>query len=156
MTAAPIFAQRTIVWLIGVGGFSLLCAIVLIAFGEDFLPTRTVQANAYSQSAIGHMAFVGTLRALGIPVLVCRNESRLKAGPKDLLIVAEPPAEQKDDEYLQGLLEADRVLLVLPKWGASPDFKNHRWARQVYRLPSGSADDILQMVAAHASTKVVR
>jgi hypothetical protein len=29
------------------------------------------------------------------------------------LIVAELPAEQKEDEYLLGLLEADRVLLVL-------------------------------------------
>ncbi len=89
--AAPVFAQRTIVWLIAVGGLSFLSAIVLIAFGEDLLPTGTVQANAYSESAIGHMAFVETLRALGIPVLVSRSDSALKAGPNDLLIVAEPP-----------------------------------------------------------------
>jgi hypothetical protein len=155
VTAAPIFAQRTILWLIGVGGLSFLCAIVLIVFGEDLLPTSTVEANAYSQSAIGHMAFVETLRALGIPVLVSRSDSALKAGPNDLLIVAEPPAELKDDEYLQGLLQADRVLLVLPKWVASTDPNNRRWAKQVYRLPSGNADDILRIVASHGSTRVV-
>lgn len=156
MTAVPVFAQRTIVWLIGVGGLSFLCAIVLILFGEDFLPTSTVQANAYSQSAIGHMAFVETLRALGIPVLVSRSDSALKAGPNDLLIVAEPPAEQKEDEYLLGLLEADRVLLVLPKWVATADFANRHWARQVYRLSSGDADDILQIVASRGSTRIVQ
>ena len=154
--AAPVFAQRTIVWLIGVGGLSFLCAIVLIVFGEDFLPTSTVQANAYSQSAIGHMAFVETLRALGIPVLVSRSDSALKAGPNDLLIVAEPPSEQKDDEYLLGLLEADRVLLVLPKWVATPDFGNRRWAHEVYRLRSEHADDILRIVASHGSTKIAQ
>jgi hypothetical protein len=156
MTAAPVFAQRTILWLIGVGGLSFLCALVLIVFGEDLLPTSTVQANAYSQSAIGHMAFVETLRALGVPVLVSRSDSALKAGPKDLLIVAEPPAEQKDDEHLQDLVQADRVLLVLPKWAASPDFNNRRWAGQVYRLSSDNADDVLRIVASHGSTKVVQ
>jgi len=156
MTAAPVFAQRTIVWLFAVGGLSFLCTIVLVVFGEDLLPTSTVQANAYSQSAIGHMAFVETLRALGIPVLVSRSDSALKAGPNDLVIVAEPPAEQKDDEYLLGLLEADRVLLVLPKWVAAADFTNRQWAKQVYRLPSENADDILHIVASHGSTKIVQ
>src|SRR5215468_9478094 len=156
MTAAPIFAQRTIVWLMGVGSLSFLCAIMLIVFGEDLLPTSTVQANAYSQSAIGHMAFVETLRALGIRVLVSRSDSAQKAGPDDLLIVAEPPAAKKDDQYLRSLLEADRVLLVLPKWVASADFSNRHWAREVYRLPSANADDILHMVASQGSTKAVQ
>src|SRR6185312_7736086 len=102
------------------------------------------------------MAFVETLRALGIPVLVSRSDSALKAGPNDLVIVAEPPAEQKDDEYLLGLLEADRVLLVLPKWVAAADFTNRQWAKQVYRLPSENADDILHIVASHGSTKIVQ
>ena len=154
--AAPVFAQRTILWLIGVGGLSFLCTVVLIIFGEDLLPTTTVQANSYSQSAIGHMAFVETLRALGVPVLVSRSDSALKAGPNDLLIVAEPPSEQKDDEYLRGLLEADRVLLVLPKWVATPDFQNRRWAHEVYRIRSERADDVLHIVASHGSTKVVQ
>jgi hypothetical protein len=154
--AAPAFAQRTIVWLIAVGGLSFLSAIVLVAFGEDLLPTGTVQANAYSESAIGHMAFVETLRALGIPVLVSRSDSALKAGPNDLLIAAEPPAEQKDDEYLLGLLEADRALLVLPKWRAVPDFNNRRWAVQVVRLPSETVDDVLRIVAKNGSTKTVQ
>jgi Domain of unknown function (DUF4350) len=156
MTAAPVFAQRTILWLIAVGGLSFVCAIALIVFGEDLLPTSTVQANAYSESAIGHMAFVETLRALGVPVLVSRSDSAVKAGPNDLLVVAEPPAEQKDDEYLRGLLEADRVLLVLPKWVASADFKNRHWARQVYRLPSEQADDILHIVASRGVTRIVQ
>ena len=68
------------------------------------------------------------------------------------VIVAEPPAEQKDDEYLLGLLEADRVLLVLPKWVAAADFSNRHWAKQVYRLPS---DECRRYLAA-SSRRMVR
>lgn len=147
MNTAPIFAQRTIVWLLGVGGASFLLAIVLIAFGEDLLPTSTVEANAYSQSAIGHEAFVETLQRLGIPVLVSRGDSIVKAGPSDLLVVAEPPVEMKDDSYLLDLLAADRVLFVLPKWRAAPDPTNRRWAGQVARLSSSDVNEVLMIVA---------
>jgi hypothetical protein len=34
MTAAPVFAQRTILWLIAVGGLSFVCTIALIVFGR--------------------------------------------------------------------------------------------------------------------------
>lgn len=144
MTAAPVFAQRTILWLIAVGGLSFVCAVVLIVFGEDLLPTSTIQANAYSESAVGHMAFVETLRALGIPVLVSRSDSNLKAGPDDTILVAEPPVEMKDDEYLGGLLETENVLFVLPKWWAFPEFANRHWAGAVERVGTGSVEALLR------------
>jgi hypothetical protein len=152
MTTAPIFAQRTIVWLLGVGGVSFVLAIVLIAFGEDLLPTSTVEANAYSQSAIGHEAFVETLQRLGVPVLVSRGDSLVKAGPSDLLVVAEPPVEMKEDSYLLELLAADRVLFVLPKWRAAPDPTNRRRAGQVARLSTSDVNEILKIVAPGYST----
>jgi hypothetical protein len=147
MSATPVFAQRTLVWLLGVGSASFLLAMALIAFGEDLLPTSTVEANAYSESAIGHKAFVETLEQLGIPVLVSRGDSMLKAGPSDLLIVAEPPAEMKDDAYLLELLSADRVLFVLPKWRAARDPTNPSWAGQVARLSSTHVNEVLSIVA---------
>ncbi len=152
MNTAPIFAQRTVVWLLGVGGVSFLLAIVLIAFGEDLLPTSTVEANAYSQSAIGHAAFVETLQRLGIPVLVSRGDSLMKAGPSDLVVVAEPPVEMKEDSYLLELLAADRVLFVLPKWRAVPDPTNRRWAGQVARLSTSDVNEVLKIVAPGYST----
>ena len=147
MSAAPVFAKRTLVWLLGVGGASFLLAIVLIAFGEDLLPTSTVEANAYSESAIGHKAFVETLQHLGIPVLVSRGDSTLKAGPSDLVIVAEPPAEMKDDAYLLELLSAERVLFILPKWRAARDPTSPSWAGQVARLSSTDVNEVLRIVA---------
>jgi hypothetical protein len=147
MTDAPIFAQRTLVWLLGVGGASFLLAMVLIAFGEDLLPTSTVEANAYSESAIGHKALVETLQGLGIPVLVSRGDSMKKAGPSDLLVVAEPPVEMKDDAYLLELLSADRVLFVLPKWRAARDPTNPSWAGQVARLSPVEVSEALRIVA---------
>ncbi|MGE0121147.1 MAG: DUF4350 domain-containing protein [Dongiaceae bacterium] len=155
MTTSPVFAQRTVVWLLAVGSLSFVCAMVLILFGEDLLPTSTVEANAYSESAIGHKAFVETLQRLGIPVLVSRSDSLMKAGPRDLLVVAEPPPEKAEDEYLLGLLDADRVLLVLPKWRAMADLTNRRWAGQVVRTPASAAEEVLRIVVPGARTKAL-
>jgi hypothetical protein len=156
MTAPAIFARRTVFWLLVVGGLSFSCAMVLMAFGEDLLPMSTVEANAYSESAIGHEAFVETLRRLDIPVLVSRGDSALKAGVNDLLIVAEPPPDLGQDQYLNELLEADNVLLVLPKWRAVPHLVNRRWAGEVTRIAPADVNDVLRIVAASAATQRVR
>jgi hypothetical protein len=153
MSDAPIFAQRTLVWLLGVGGASFVLAIMLIAFGEDLLPTSTVEANAYSESAIGHKAFVETLRRLGIPVLISRGESPMKAGPSDIVVVAEPPVEMKGDAYLSELLAAERVLFVLPKWRASRDPTNPSWAGRVARLSLSDVNDVLRIVTFGSTTR---
>ncbi len=153
MTAAAVFAQRTVIWLLAVGSLSFSCAMVLIVFGEDLLPTSTVEANAYSESAIGHKAFVETLRRLDVSVLVSRGDSASKAGPNDLLVVAEPPADLRQDEYLNALLEANNLLLVLPKWRAIPQLTNRRWAGQVARVPPAEVNDVLRIVASSAATQ---
>jgi len=153
MSTAPVFAQRTLAWLLGIGGASFLVAMVLIAFGEELLPTSTVEANAYSESAIGHKAFVETLQRLGIPVLTSRGDSAMKAGPSDLLIVAEPPMEMKEDAYLLDLLAADRVLFVLPKWRAAADPAKPRWAGQVARVSLSAVNEILGIVAPGRSVR---
>lgn len=147
MTNAPVFSQRMVAWLIGVGSLSFLCAILLIAMGEDLFPTSTAQANTFSESAIGHKAFVETLRRLGTPVLVSRSDTAVKAGARDLIVVAEPPAEMKDDEYLKGLLAHDNVLLVLPKWWALPQLTNRAWAEEVVHTNLGEVNDVLSTVA---------
>ena len=144
MSAPTVFAGRTIAWLVVVGGLSFAAALVLIVVGEDLFPSSTVEANAYSQSAIGYKAFVETLQQLGTRVLVSRSDSVPKTRSGDLLIVAEPPPSRADDSYLGELLDADRVLLVLPKWEAVPSLSDHRWAGVVFRLPTGEVADILR------------
>jgi hypothetical protein len=155
MTASPVFAQRTVAWLLAVGGLSFAAAMLLIVFGDELLPTSTAGANAYSESAIGHKAFAETLQQLGIPVLVSRNDSLERAGPRDLLVVAEPPVQQAEDAYLQDLVDGDRVLLVLPKWLAVPDQVNRRWAGRVMRIPPAGSQDILRIVARGAAVESV-
>ena len=144
MSAPAIFARRTVVWLVVVGGLSFAAALVLTVVGEDLFPSSTVEANAYSQSAIGYKAFVETLQQLGTRVLVSRSDSLAKAAPDDLIVVAEPPPSRADDEYFNKLLEAEHVLLVLPKWDAVASFTDRHWAGFVLRLPEGSVERILR------------
>jgi hypothetical protein len=77
----------------------------------------------------------------------------MKAGPSDILVVAEPPVEMKDDAYLLDLLAADRVLFVLPKWRATRDPKYPSWAGQVARLSSSDVNDVLKIVAPGYATR---
>ncbi len=147
MNAPAIFARRTVAWLVAVGCLSFVAAVALIVAGEDLFPSTTVDANAYSESAIGHKAFVETLQRLGIRVLVSRSDSAAKATSDDLVIVAEPPTARAEDAYLRQLLLAPNVLLVLPKWLAAPSFKNRHWAGEVERLPAHLVDRLLDAAA---------
>jgi hypothetical protein len=140
---APIFSTRAVAALLGIGSISFLAAMALIVFGEDILPTSTVGANAFSRSAIGHKALVETLGKLGIPVLVSRDDSLLRAGPADLVVIAEPPEDMADDSYFAELLEADHALLVLPKWRAAPQLGNRSWAGEVARPSRSEVESIL-------------
>ena len=156
MNAPAIFAGRTVAGLVAVGCLSFLAAVALIVAGEDLFPSSTVDANAFSESAIGHKAFIETLQRLGIRVLVSRSDSAAKATPDDLVIVAEPPVARAEDAYLRQLLQAPNVLLVLPKWLAAPEFANRRWAGEVERLPVQMVDELLQAAAPAANAEALQ
>lgn len=114
---APIMSRRVLGWLIGVGVAAFAGALYLAIFGGAQTPGQTAGANAFSHSAIGHRAFVETLRRLDIPVLVSRHDSVGRAGRGGLLVLAEPRAGSYSRTALTGDIEhASRVLLVLPKW----------------------------------------
>ncbi|MCK6459482.1 MAG: hypothetical protein L6Q95_06265 [Planctomycetes bacterium] len=113
------FRGRTAIVLTGVAGVSFLALLLWWVFGNEIVPARSSAADSFSRSALGHRAFVELLRELGIPTVVSRFNSGGKARDSALLVVAEPRVGRNDARHrmLLGMIgQAERTLLVLPKW----------------------------------------
>jgi hypothetical protein len=115
----PVFRGGTVAVLACVGAVSLLVGLLWGVFGPDLGTPPTSGTDAYSRSAIGHRAFVETLRAAGIPVETSRARTAEKGERASLVIVAEPDLERRAnsyDDYRSVLASGAPVLLVLSKW----------------------------------------
>lgn len=113
------FRGRTALVLTAVAGVSFLALLLWGIFGREILPGRSAESDSFSRSALGHRAFVELLRELDVPTVVSRFNSSGKAGDSALLIVAEPRIEgdpARERMLLRMIAEAERTLLVLPKW----------------------------------------
>ncbi len=148
------FSLRTVLILILVGGCAIAGAVYLWLYGDTFGNPVTVEPSSYSRSAIGHRAFVESLRRLGVPILVSRFDSASKAGEASLLIVAEPEHDPATGDLLGKLGEAPHALLILPKWQAAADSNRPGWAARIGLL---SEEQVLSAFgAAIGEAKLVR
>ncbi len=143
------FSPRTVLWLIAVGSLCFAGAAYLSIYGGE----STAGANSYSYSAIGHRAFIETLRRVDIPVVVSGNDSRAKAGRTALLVLAEPELSDADDRDLAEMLTADTLLLVLPKWRGAPDAARPHWLESAALLPLEEVNAVLRLVLAEAEVR---
>ena len=153
MTGGGVFSSRTVLWLVGIGFLAFAGALALILFGESLGGLRSPGANSYSYSALGHRAFVETLRALDVPIIVSRDRSGEKAGESALLVVAEPNREMMGREELVDMLWAPQLLLVLPKWQGQPHTLKPYWMGSVELLPES---DVAAVLGAVVGAELVR
>lgn len=145
------FSFRAVGLLIGVGLLSFVAA-ALVAVFADPQTEATFGANAYSYSAIGHKAWAEVLQDLGVPVVLSRNESAVKAYESDgLLIFAQPDSDADALEFLEQYQETDRILVVLPRWTGYPTFGNRRWIGTIGEQEPAGIEKILRIFDAEAS-----
>ena len=108
-TPHTIFSRRTLALLVGIGLLAFAGTLVIAGFADLTSPQQRAGANSYSTSAIGHLAFVELIRTAGLPVVRSRSRSLAKAGPNDLLIVAEPPASTAESGEINYMMRAHSV-----------------------------------------------
>lgn len=151
MTTAPAtaavagpFRRRTLLVLIAVGVGSLVAALVLAIFADDFAEEKSTDTTGYSTSAIGYEALVQILREVGIPVSLSRTRSASRAG-EGLLVIAAPDLE--DDEarakFKMMVESSRRVLVILPRWWGMPSEDQPRWIAARHQLPTETVEDVL-------------
>ncbi|HEY4164539.1 MAG TPA: DUF4350 domain-containing protein [Dongiaceae bacterium] len=142
-TSAGPFQAVTLLILVVIGVLSFFGATYLQVFGEDSDEPWTIGANSFSRSAIGHYAFVETLRRLGIPVTVSRFDTLSKVGPNDLLLMIEP---RIDDKMVAELRNTPHALLVLPKWEGQLDLQKPTWISRMEPISGSTVEDLLKNV----------
>ncbi len=148
------FSRRTGIAVVVFAVTSLVVALLLMAVGPDPEGEPSVAADAFSRSAIGHHAFVETLRELEFSVLVSQNETERRAGKSAFLIVAEPSIPDRDLErwahdersqrYQRMLDRAGDVLIVLPKWSGHSHPEAKGWLASVDLIDEARAHEALE------------
>jgi hypothetical protein len=137
-----------------------LAAAILLAVATVLLgvfggggSTDTVGPSTFSRSAIGYAGIADVMRRLGARVVKSRQDSIGNLNPDGLLVVAEPSSDVAQQQ-LRILLNADRVLLVLPKWIGRASQSPHGWVSEVALLPDSVARDVAR--TALQSVDIVR
>lgn len=121
-----IFSRRTLVILLAVGGVAAIASFVMSVFG-DGLGRRTVDPSAFSRSAIGYGSLVEVLRENGFPVVLSTNGTVRKIGDGTTLVLAEPFPIAQSEQLFTTMLNAPRVIVILPKWFGEAALQNSRW-----------------------------
>ncbi len=141
------FRGRTLAILIGTGVVSLVVALILAAFADDFSTPSSDRPDGYSPSMNGHRALVEILQQLGVPVVVSRHASASKA-KRGVLVIAEPQLDPEDDDAarkLRGMARAaTHVLVVLPRYTGTPDPERPGWIADRTELSTAAAERVLE------------
>lgn len=114
-------------WLYWVAVVSLLAAVYLLITPGGSNNVQTIQANAFSRSALGHYGLIKLLQELDEPVVRQRSRIPRSAG---LLVLAEPdnPKDIVEQDRIADAMDAARdTLLILPKRHGIEDTAQARW-----------------------------
>jgi len=148
MQANPFSAStsRVLVLVIGV---SLVIGLAGMVFGVG-PEERSAGNDGQSTSALGHAAFLDLLRRAGIPLVVSRLPNDLAPGSVRLLVEPELGARGGREHVSDLWWEAERALLVLPKWSGEPDPDHPGWVRSVKARPAREAEDLEGVIECEA------
>jgi hypothetical protein len=146
VVAGP-FRRRTLLALIAVGVGSLIVALVLAIFADDFAEEKSTDTTGYSTSAIGYEALIQVLRELDIPVSLSRTRSASRAG-EGLLVIAAPDLEDDAarDRFESMVASSRRVLVILPRWWGMPSDEKPKWIAARWELGPESAEEVLEVL----------
>jgi hypothetical protein len=145
-----VFSGKAVLILGLVCGVSLLVGLGLAIFNDGLSVVRSTGADTFSYSALGHHGFKSLLEDLGIPVLVSRSHSGLKARHGDVLVIAEPDlvtlAGRRLDKFAEMCDLAEVVLVVLPKRQGLSDPARPTHLSHVSPLPKKYPDAVVEVL----------
>lgn len=149
MSAPAIFSPRVmLVWVVAAAvAFGLL--IYFIAFGGGAPQRKVVGPSAFSRSAIGFAGLAELIARTGIKVAKVRHGGVDSSAAGKLLILADPYAAAVSEQ--SGLYEfgdADRVLVILPKWRGYLDPNHAGWISDATPTSTGFVDEFIRKAGA--------
>jgi Domain of unknown function (DUF4350) len=150
MSAPQLFHRRWLLLLGAVTGLSLAVAAVL-ALDAPAPPTAAPPPGVASRAANGHAVLLAFVRALGIRAQL----SGTAVHDRGVLLVLEPDLDPERPGTLARLrrqiLEADVVVVVLPKWTGEGDTGHPGWLARAQLLSARSVAAGLTALHLHGS-----
>jgi hypothetical protein len=132
---------------LGLASFALTLWLMARADGPD--RALTTGGSTESRSALGYKALARTLERVGVHVVTARHSPVERAAAVEgVLVLTEPPSEQGLAEILEATREPDvRVLIVLPKWNATPSPERAGWVTHLSLKPAEEVNRTLSAFA---------
>ena len=147
------FSRRSVILLIACAAALVAASVLLRAYGGSAISGgKKFAPGAHSVSAIGHAGFYDLLRRLDLPVSRIAGNALATVGANGTLIVAEPDVSYNTNTLEPKLMQAPRLLLVLPKWRGTQDMMRPSWVSEVTPVPLDTARQVLSIVAGVRST----
>ncbi len=148
MTHDSFFSPRLLVgWIVAA---IITFAVSLYLMGSRDLGADATGPSSFSRSAIGYAGLAAVLQRLGIDVVRSRADSLGKLTRNSVLVIAEPRAGARTERIMRTLLDADTILLVLPKWTGRPSRQKPGWLGAAALLPPPEIAWALHLVAPQA------
>jgi hypothetical protein len=150
-TDQAIFTPRLLAAFIAAATLTVVLSLFFMLHGES---TSTVGPSTFSRSAIGHAGIADILQRTGFTVIKSQGDSLHRVGAGGVLVLAEPQLDVPADRAQMALLQANKVLLVLPKWLGSSDSRQPGWIDMAAPISTLVAQSVLNAVGGHG--EVVR
>ena len=144
MNGTPAFSRHTVIWLVAVGCLSFGGAAWFALEDREPRPVLVSGPGTWSNSAVGHRAFVDLLERAGFPVEVRRRNVAEPADGSRLLVLLQPRRGRFEPDALASLGVARSVLLVLPKWTGNAHPERPGWLDAATLLHTTEVDAILR------------
>jgi hypothetical protein len=156
MSAPTLFSPKVLLGWTATVAAAFALSIYLLAFGGGDTQRNAVGPSAYSRSAIGYAGLAALLRQIGIPVIKARSGDVVSTSGK-LLILAEPPLVRAQELGRYAFGDADRLLVILPKWRGYRSASHSGWISEATLLPIAFPDQTIEKAGATGKTaRVVR
>jgi hypothetical protein len=151
MNRPALFSPKVMLGWIAAVAAAFALSIYLLAFGGGNSQRKTIGPSAYSRSAIGYAGLAELIGRAGIKVVKVRNGGIDTSAAGKLLVVGDPrAASEEQGRYAFG--NADRVLVIMPKWYGYPSSSHSGWISDADRLPAGLGDQVIRKAGATGRT----
>ena len=143
---APTFSPVVVLWMVLAAVFSASAFLVLSAYAPDLRNGSDGGAHALSKSAVGYAGLVRLMNAEGVPADVNRDAGG-QARPRPSVEVLTPGAETAPKDVANYAMSGE-ILVVAPKWLATPDPGNPGFVNKAGALPLKAIQDLLKPFSA--------
>ncbi len=127
--AEPAFSPRAVLSMLIAGLVGFVGLGVLTAYAPELKARSQGGENALSRSAVGYAGLVRLLQAEGTPVVVSRAKAPPSRDGSGLVVFTPPPGTPPSALKAARTPGSRRTLVILPKWGFTPDPDHIGWAR---------------------------